>query len=232
MLGLSGVSAGLAVSLVRDYAGEVRAQVGPLVPVLIARAEIPRGKVLTPGNVSTYVVERRVPERFVPPGSLRRASDALGLRARLRVPAGAYLGRTQLGALAPREDSLGGGEARGARIVEVPVSGASALAGVLRPGLRVDVLVTSERGPGPPRTYLALQRVELADFRPSGEADPLAEGEAREADAVAALRVSLSQAVLLTAAQNFARELRLVARAPGDERRLPATAVAASDLHP
>jgi pilus assembly protein CpaB len=232
MLGLSAICAGLAVSLVRDYSNEVRAQVGPLVPVAIARTEIARGKTVTPANASAYVWERRVPERFVPPGSFRGASDVIGLRALIRVPAGAYLGQAQLGESVPGAAPAGSARVRGARVVEVPVAGATALGAVLRPGVRVDVLVTSERGPGPPRTYLALQRIELVDFRPPGEGATFSEGDAREADAVAALRVSLPEAVLLTAAQNFARELRLVPRPQADERRMPATAVAASDLHP
>jgi pilus assembly protein CpaB len=232
MLGLSAISAGFAVSLVEDYAHEVRAQVGPLVPVAIARREIARGRSITPANVSTYISERRVPERFVPPGSFRSASDTLGLRTLVHIPAGSYLGGAQLGEAAPHASSARAADTHVARVVEVPVAGATALGAVLRPGARVDVLVTSERAPGPARTYLALQRIELIDFRASGEGASLSEGGGLEPDAVAALRVTLPQAVLLTAAQNFARELRLVPRPSGDQRRLSATAVAASDLHP
>jgi pilus assembly protein CpaB len=232
MLGLSAVCAGLAVSLVRDHAQEVRAQVGPLVPVLVARSDIARGKTVTPANASHYVWERSVPSRFVPPGSFRSRADVIGLKALVRIPAGAYLGRAELGETAPHGTPRGSTGPAGARVVEVPVAGARSLEALLRPGVRVDVLVTSERGPGPPRTYLALQRIELADFRAGGEGGSFGQGGAREPDAVAALRVTLPQAVLLTAAQNFARELRLVPRPYRDERRISTTAVAASDLHP
>lgn len=232
MLGLSAACAGLAVSLVKDYAHDVQAQVGPLVPVAVARTEIPTGKSVTPANASVYISERRVPERFVPPGSFGQTSDAIGLRALVKIPAGAYLGQAQLGEVIPRAAPQRSAGARGLRVVEVPVAGAKALGASLRPGVRVDVLVTSERGPPPPRTYLALQRIEVVDFRPAGEGGALPEGDASEPDAVAALRVSLPQAVLLTAALNFARELRLVPRPPTDERRFRATAVAASDLRP
>jgi pilus assembly protein CpaB len=220
MLGLSAASAGLAVSLVRDYADEVTAQVGPLVRVLIARRDIPRGKTLTPAN------------GFVPPGAFRRPSDVMGLRALTRIPEGAYLGREHLATPTVRGARAGAFHPREGRVVEVPVAGATAVGDALRPGLRVDVLVTSERPPGPPRSYLALQRIELVDFRAPGETDTFSEAEARRADGVAALRVTLPQAVLLTAAQNFARELRLIPRPPADVRRLPSTAVSASDLHP
>jgi pilus assembly protein CpaB len=232
MLGLSAVCAGLAVSLVKDYAQEVRAQIGPLVPVLVARSEIARGKTVTHANASHYIWERRVPSRFVPPGSFRSRAGAIGLKALVRIPAGAYLGQAELGETASHPAPRGSATTGGSRVVEVPVAGARSLEALLRPGVRVDVLVTSERGPGPPRTYLALQRIELADFRAEGDGGSFGEGGAPEPDAVAALRVTLPQAVLLTAAQNFARELRLVPRPYKDERRISARAVAASDLHP
>jgi pilus assembly protein CpaB len=93
------------------------------------------------------------------------------------------------------------------------------------------VLVTSE-AEGSGRTYLALQRIELADLRRHEDGDAAANGDARRADSVATLRVTLRQAVLLTAAQNFAREVRLIPRPPGDDRRLHATAVSAAQLRP
>jgi pilus assembly protein CpaB len=230
MFGASALCAGAAVSLVNGYAADVRAQVGPLVPAVVSRDRIPRGRAITPSSARKYLSERRVPRRYVPPGSFRSASQALGLRARTAVPAGSYVGGAQLGT----ENSGGHAPAHagrgGARVVEITVAGAGALAGVLRPGERVDVIVTSERGAGEAHSYLALQRVELVDFRPEGGESTVA-GE-RAGGVVAALRVTLRQAVLLTAAQNFARELRLVPRPPGDRRTLPATAVSAADLHP
>ena len=50
------------------------------------------------------------------------------------------------------------------------------------------------------------------------------------ADSVATLRVTLRQAVYLTAAENFAREVRLLARPPGDRERDDAAEVAAGEL--
>jgi pilus assembly protein CpaB len=229
LLGLSAICAGLAASLVNGYEREVRAQVGPLVPVLVARRHIPHGRTMTPRNLSTYLVERHVPSRFAPPRSLRFARDALGLRALVSISTRSYVGGDLFGPPAGPGRAEPSAVGR-ARLVEVPVAGASALGDGLHPGTRVDVLVTSEQGPGAARTYLALQRIELVDFRmtaASGGGD-----EARGGEALVTLRVTLRQAVLLTAAQNFARELRLVPRAAGDDRRLAETAVGAQDLHP
>lgn len=228
LLGLSAVCAGAAVSLVNRYASDVRAQVGPRVPVVVATKDLPRGQLITPRAVLDRLAERGVPARFVPPDSLRSTRDALGLRALARVPAGSYVGAAQL---APPDSRPSPGlAAEPARVVEIPVSGATTTAELMRPGARVDVLITSERGPGPPRTYLSLQRIPLIGLRPL-HPDAVG-GDESGPDAVAALRVTLRQAVLLTAAQNFARELRLVPRPQGDDRRFSSTAVTAGDLHP
>ena len=77
------------------------------------------------------------------------------------------------------------------------------------------MVVTTERGEGRGRTYLALERVELLAARPaSGETAE--DGRPR---AHATLRVTLRQAVYLAAAQSFAREIRLLLRAPAERRR-------------
>jgi pilus assembly protein CpaB len=226
MLGTAAVCAGLAASKVNSYTSEVQAQVGPLVPVVTARVDLPKGKLIRPRDLQAYLGERRVPERFVPPSALRAASAAVGYRMLTTIRAGDYVSEASLGASAaagrpPAADSRG-------RLVEVPVAGAETIAGALVPGSRVDVLITTERGARGSRTYLALQRVELVDFRAQATDAPGA-GQG-ERGALATLRVTLSQAVLLTAARNFARELRLVPRAAGDDRRLGPTVVTASGL--
>jgi pilus assembly protein CpaB len=229
LLGVAAVCAGLAASIVSGYARDVRAQVGPLAPVLVARVKIPRGRLFTPATVGRYLSERRVPARFAPPRSFRSIRDAVGLRALTSIPAGSYLDEGVLGSSPDNEAPHSGSRRPSGRVVEVPVEGAGALESELRPGARVDVLITSERGSGVPRTYLALQRIELAGLRPGASA---AGGGNEGAKSLVSLRVTLRQAVLLTAAQNFARELRVVTRAPGDEELLSPTAVSAQDLHP
>ena len=75
-------------------------------------------------------------------------------------------------------------------------------------GARVDVIVTTER-----RARLALEDVEVLAARAA-----LAAEEGKGPRVLATLRVSVEQAVYLVAAQSFARDVRLLARAPGDER--------------
>ncbi len=222
MLGLATVCAGLAASMVDRYADDVSAQVGPLQPVVVARRDVSRGTLVTPAVARAVLQQRRVPLRFAPPRSLRSTREALGYRTLATLAAGDYVGEAQLGT--PRAVSRRSGRQSG-RLVEVAVTGARTIASALRPGALVDVLVTTDggSGSGSPRTYLAVQRLELVDFRDSPGA------EARDgADATATVRSTLRQAATLIAAQNFAREVRVVPRPAGDVRRLGPTSVTAS----
>jgi pilus assembly protein CpaB len=227
MIGASIVCAGLAVSAVDRYAGEVQSQIGAPVPVVVAARDIPRGRVMTPALVSSSLAARRVPERFAPPGALRSRADAVGLEAVTDLAAGDYVGALQL----RPPQTRAGTRARwspDARLVEVGVSGARTMSEVLRAGSLVDVLVTTDRGGAGQRTFLALQRIPVVGFD-SGATGALG-GESDSSDGRVTLRATLRQAVLLTAADNFAREVRVVPRARGDARRLRPVSVAASGL--
>jgi pilus assembly protein CpaB len=227
MLGAAAVCAGLSVSAVDRYAGEVEAQVGPLVPVVVAARAMPRNRVLTPAEASTVLVERQVPRRFAPPDALRSRADAVGLETVAALARGDYLGRRQL--RPPGRPARGAPRwSANARLVEVAVAGARTMGEVLRPGALVDVLITTERGGAAPRTFLALQRVPVVGFD-SGSKESLG-GDARSADGRLTLRTTLRQAVLLTAADNFAREVRVVPRASRDTRRLHRVSIAATGL--
>jgi pilus assembly protein CpaB len=222
MLGLAAVCAGLAASFVNQYANDVSAQVGPLQPVVVARRDVPHGTLVTPAIARTALEQRRVPLRFAPPRSLRAPRDALGYRTLASLATGDYVGEAQLGT--PRRAPRPRGRQSG-RLVEVAVTGARTLASALRPGALVDVLVTTDGDSGSPRTYLALQRLQLIDFRDSPGT------QARDgADATATVRVTLRQAVTLIAAQNFAREVRVVPRPAGDVGRLGPASVTAAAL--
>jgi pilus assembly protein CpaB len=209
MLGAAATCAGLAASSVSRYTNDVRAQVGPLVPVVVAHDDIPAG------SAARSLELRHVPARFAPPGALRSVAEAAGYRAAVGLRRGDYVTASSLAVRRdPPEAAASGG-----RLVEISISGAGSLADALEAGAHVDVLITTDRGGGPGRTYLALQDAELVGFAPA------AGGRAS-----ATLRVSLRHAVLLAAAQNFARELRLVPRPPGDRRRLGPVGVTATGL--
>ena len=94
------------------------------------------------------------------------------------------------------------------------------------------MLVSTEPREGPGRSFLALEDVEVLNLA-AGTPDappPESEDEGPAASATATLRVTLRQAVYLTAAQNFAREVRLLPRPAGDRSRAGRAAVSSGGL--
>ncbi len=106
-------------------------------------------------------------------------------------------------------------------MVTVEVAGSGVVPG-LAAGDRVDVLVSTESGAGAGRTVMALagaELVRLGELAGGGYADVDAAAAPDGPTALAALRVTLRQAIYLTAADNFAREIRLLQRPRGDRSR-------------
>lgn len=224
---------GLAASQVSGREREVESQLGPPAPALVAAADIKRGTRLTPGQLPHLLAVRDVPRRWLPPDVLAAPEQAVGLRASVAIPVGAYVTagavEEQTGGRADRPDPST--LARGERAVNVSVAGAEAFAGASGGGgTRVDVLVTTEgRSGGTGRTYVALEDVQLLGLRQGGGSERQA-GDGAAGDAVATLRVTARQAVYLTAAQNFAKEVRLLARPPGDKRDVGESIVSGGEL--
>jgi Flp pilus assembly protein CpaB len=209
----AGLCAALAARSVSGYSQSVEAQLGPLRPALVADAPLAAKRVLRAADHRRLEV-RRVPERFVPPGALTNPAEAVGRAPTALIPAGAYVLGAQLEVPGSKPDHhrspLGGGRTP----VEIPVTGAAALAAGLGGSARrlVDVIVTAEPhgDSGQGRTYVAARGVRLLELR---TADPNS-GDVAPAlpDAsIATLALSHAQALSLIHAQNFAREVRLVA---------------------
>ncbi len=231
ILALALAAGGLAASQVRSSIEEVESRVGAPTPVVVARQDIPGGTRLEPQMLDRVLGVREVPERFVPPDSLTAPSEAAGLRVAAPLAAGSYVTVGDLQTGVPRGAPAGPELAPGERVIEVPVAGGAI--GVAPPGTRVDVLVTTSPEAGGGRTYVALQEVELLDAGAGAEDVGVAGAGADAGPATgvtAALRVTLEQAVMLTAAQNFAQEIRLLVRSPADRRRIGPTSVRAADL--
>jgi pilus assembly protein CpaB len=212
LLGLALVLGALAASDVSRREAALERRLGPPVALVVARSDLAPGARLAPADVGV----RLVPARYAPRAAFSSAGELLGLRTAVAVPAGSYLTPGQVEAADAGSSSLRSGE----RIVDVVAVGSPE---AVLPGSRVDVLVSREGDRGEPgRTVLALEDVEVLGAAPvTGGGGPAA-AAAPAGDfprVVASLRVTLRQAVYLAAAQAFAREIRLLARAPGDHRR-------------
>jgi pilus assembly protein CpaB len=204
LLALAALLGSAAATSVRRREAALERALGPSVPVLVTRTPIPAGAPLA----AARPVLRAIPQRFAPVGALASATALAGARAAVALPAGAYLTAATLRAPDAALPPIG----RGERIAQV-VAHADPAAVV--PGARVDVLVTRDGDGGSAgATVLALEDVEVLAAR---AAPPAASAEQEGASRVAAsLRVSVRQAVYLAAAQSFARDVQLLARAPGD----------------
>ena len=205
LLLVAALAGSMAASRVRAHERAIRAEVGPLVSVVVARAEIRERTRVGPEVVAERLALARIPKRFVPPGALRDPLRAVGATTAVALPRGSYVTRA---ALTPASDP-GGALRRGERAIDVEVSGGARLAAVGGPGARVDVVVTTEPRAGAPRAFVAADGAELLALR---------RGDGGHA--IATLRVPVKQAVFLTAATSFGRDARLLVRPPGD--RTPA----------
>jgi len=211
LIGLSIVLGARAASDVSGREAALRREIGPAVPVLVARMGLAAGARLDPAKLAV----RRVPSRYAPAGAYRSVAEVSGLRAAVAIPAGADLDPALVDdgtkAAGPAGPELRDGE-RVAQVVAVGPPGA------LAPGARVDVVVTREGAGGDAgSTTLALEDVEVL-----GASRAPASGSGADADlprVALELRVSVRQAVYLAAAQSFARELRVLPRSPGDRGR-------------
>jgi pilus assembly protein CpaB len=189
----------------------IQAQLAPLVAVVVTRAELPAGRTLAPADLAV----REIPARYAPPGAAGVPEALLGRRLAAALPRGAVLGPGTLARTAAAS-AVGAAVRAGERAVEVVGLGDPAL---VVAGARVDVLVTHDaQGDEPAGTRVALEDAEvLAARRLPADAHPRDDGAPQVA---ATLRVPATAAVALAAAQSFAREVRLLPRAPGDRGRV------------
>ncbi len=208
LAGLALLLGSLAASDISGREAALRRQVGPLVDVVVAAHALPAHRSLRPGDLAV----RRVPRRFAPSGVAVRVTDLVGLKLVNPLAAGADVTPAAIDRETPA--APGAPVRAGERVVDVVATGA---ASAIVAGGRVDVLVTRDSGAaGGGRTRLALEDVEVLSARPVAAATT----EPSAPRVAAALRVTVRQAVYLAAAQSFARELRLLPRAAGDDRRV------------
>lgn len=199
---------GLAASDVAGREAALRRSLGAPVAVLVVREEIQAGAPLDRAGLAV----RQVPARYAPDDAFAARGDIAGLKAAVRIPAGADLTPAVVAdpaELAQAAVPVSPGE----RVAEVVALGSPSL--VVR-GSRVDVLVTRDGG-GNARgqTSVALEDAEVLAAAPA----PEGAGQPGDGPRVAlSLRVKLRDAVYLASAQSSSI-LRVLPRAAGDRSR-------------
>jgi pilus assembly protein CpaB len=204
LLALAVLLGALAAASVRRREAALARALGPTELVLVTRAPLAAGARPASGRP----LLRPLPRRYAPPDAVASAARLAGARTAVALPAGSILTASVLRRPAAVEVGLDPGE----RLAEIVAHGDPR---AVVPGVRVDVLVTREGDGGRAgATVLALEDVEVLASRraPADATDAAGQG----ARVVAELRVRVRDAVYLAAAQTFARDIRLLARAPGD----------------
>src|SRR5919197_2920266 len=196
LLGLALLLGVLAASDVAGREAALRRQLGPTVPVVVVRSPLRAGDRIARSALAL----RFVPERYAPASAFRDPADAVGRRAGVPIAVGADLGPALLRVPRSRATPTGPALRRGERALDLVAVGAVA------PGARVDVVVTDDGRGG--ATRLVLADAEVLATRPA----PAPDAPDALPRVVATLRVTVRQAVALTAAAATAREVRLLAR--------------------
>jgi pilus assembly protein CpaB len=216
LLGLALLLGALAASDVAGREAALQRSIGPAVPVVVARTQVPAGTRLDARRLAV----RHVPSRFAPATGYASVAALSGTRAAVALQAGEDVTPSVVD---DGTRAAGAPVRPGERVADLVARGSADL---VRPGGRVDVLVTRDRSDGGGSTSVALEDAEVLSARAASEAE---QGEGGPRVAVS-LRVTVRQAVFLAAAQSFARELRLLPRAAGDRRHGLAGTTVGADL--
>jgi pilus assembly protein CpaB len=209
LLGLALLLGALAASDVAGREAALRRQLGPTVPVVVVRAPLRAGERIARASLAV----REVPERYAPPAALHDPAGAVGQHAAVAIAERTDLVASLLALPEAGPEPRGPVLRRGERALDLVAVGA---ADAVVAGAHVDVLVTYDgRAGAPGPTRLALTDVEVLAARPppSVAGDPESAGGLPRL--LATLRVTVRQAVALTAAAAAARQVRLLPRPGG-----------------
>ncbi len=209
LAGLALLLGGLAAADVANREAALRERIGRPVAVVVAARDVAPGTLLRPGDLAL----RTLPARYAPGFAFVRAGELAGRRVAVALPRGSVITRPMVAVEESARQAPGPDLRDGERVAELVAHGSADL---VLPGGRVDVLVTRERADGAGATTLALEDAEVLAASPAPAGEDRDDGAGRVR---VSLRVTVRQAVALAAAQNFAREIRVLARGPGDRGR-------------
>jgi pilus assembly protein CpaB len=211
------IVAGIAVFYVYADAYVQEETGGPRVPVVAAAYDIPFGEPMR----AEWLTVKELPQSYVEDRHLR-ASDLrrlIGVKLAQSVRAGEAILRTDLSTLSDQQRTLSGEIPPGKRAISIEAQHESGHGGMLRPGDRVDVLLTvgDHRIPNSGRALVVAQNIlVLSVGRNVGwRWDDERRQAQRQLRAQVNLQVGLEDAQRLTVAERQG-QLRLLLRNPND----------------
>jgi pilus assembly protein CpaB len=205
---------------------EEKASGGQEVRVLIATGDIPLGAKLTPRLVGA----RGLPEAYLEDRHIRigDAKRIMGIRVRSRVKAGESILWSDLAITGAEARDLASLVTPGMRAVAIPATAPSTFNGLLRPGDRVDVLLTTLGSSEQRMTIPLLQNLLVLATGQDVEREAEQSNARANRRATITLGVTVEQSQVLTFGRTRG-ELTLVLRNPDDIRiaeGLPETTMA------
>jgi pilus assembly protein CpaB len=162
LAGLTGLS---LYGVSQDVGVRQAAAASETAQIVVARSDIATRSVLT----SDMVTVRTYPVNLVPAGAVTNPADAVGQTTLSAIPSGAAVVRSQL-ADAGGRSGVSLVLEKGKVLVAFPTTDPLTLAGLVRPGDRVDVLATVTSGAGDlaRKTQTTVQGLEVIDVLTSG----------------------------------------------------------------
>jgi pilus assembly protein CpaB len=162
LAGLTGLS---LYGVSQDYGKTTAAAAIDTTEIVVARADIGTRAVLTADMLSI----RTYPKTLAPAGAITNQSDAIGETTIVGIPAGAAIVRSQLVSANGRNGASVTLE-KGKVLVAFPTVDPLTVAGLVRPGDRIDLLATVTAGTGDTarKTQTTLQNLEVIDVLTTG----------------------------------------------------------------
>lgn len=205
---------GIAMLWIYKQRFEAEATGGSKVGVVIVTRDVPIGETLTPDRLAI----RDLPESYVEPRHIR-AADAeriVGVRVRTRLRANESILWSDLATAGGDARDLAGLIQPGMRAIAIPASPESSFDGLLQPGDRVDVLLTTDKAGSAERVTFPLEQnlLVLATGRDVG-GDDSSDRARRGRTATVTLAATLEQVQVLAFGIDRG-ELTLALRHPDD----------------
>jgi pilus assembly protein CpaB len=162
LAGLTGLS---LYGVSQDYGKTTAAATVDTTEIVVARADIATRAVIT----ADLLALKTYPKALAPTGALTNESDAIGQTTLSTIPSGAAIVRSQLVAANGRSGASVSLE-KGKVLVAYPTVDPLTLAGLVRPGDRIDLLATVTAGTGDSarKTQTTLQNLEVIDVLSTG----------------------------------------------------------------
>jgi pilus assembly protein CpaB len=162
LAGLTGLS---LYGVSQDYGRTTAAATVDTTDIVVARADIGTRAVLT----ADMLTVKPYPKALAPAGAITNQSDAVGQTTLAGIPAGAAIVRSQLVA-ANGKSGASVTLDKGKVLVAYPTVDPLTVAGLVRPGDRIDLLATVTAGTGESarKTQTTLQNLEVIDVLITG----------------------------------------------------------------